>query len=129
MTLVQAIARRPGVLQALRQQALDSARMWEQAAAGLPPALAGAVRPGRCADGVWTLVSSSPAVAAKLRLYAPLLLRRLRDGGWALQSIAVKVQPASEVATMAAEAEPARAAPPGVRARLAELRRRRGDLR
>ncbi len=127
-SLQQWLARNP-TLNALRRQVLTVDAMWRELSPLLPPALAAAVRPGPCSDGVWVLHVSSPAVAAKLRLQLPLLLNRVQAGGWTLQRIALRVQ-MPEVAPAPAPA-PGRVqpAPAAVRDRLRELRARRDAQR
>lgn len=124
-TLHQWMQRSP-LLLSLQQQALDSRRMGEELARALGPDMAGAVQPGRFADGCWTLGASSSAVAAKLKLYVPLLLRRLRQAGWAVDRIQVRVAaPQAQGGGVRAEAPAqASAAPAAVRERLRALRER-----
>jgi|MLJW01.1.fsa_nt_gi hypothetical protein len=127
-SLQQWMARNPA-LNALRKQVLTVDSMWRELSPLLPPALAAAVRPGPCADGVWVLRASSPAVAAKLRLQLPLLLNRLQAGGWPLQRIALRVQmpdPAPPPAPAPGRVQPA---PAAVRDKLRELRARRDAQR
>ena len=124
-TLHQWMQRTP-LLLSLQQQALDSRRMGEELMRALGPDLAGAVQPGRLAEGCWSLGASSSAVAAKLKLHVPLLLRRLRQAGWAVERIQVRVaQPQTQGGGVRAEA-PAQpsAAPAAVRERLRALRER-----
>ena len=124
-TVHQWMQRTP-LLLGLQQQALDSRRMGEELARALGSELAGAVQPGRFAEGCWTLSASSPAVAAKLKLHVPLLLRRLQKAGWALQRIQVRVVMAQGLgAPGRAEAtvQPS-TAPLAVRERLRALRGR-----
>ncbi len=124
-SLQQWMQRSPQLL-GLRQQVRDSLRMAEELRQALPAELASAVLAGRCADGGWTLHASSPAVAAKLKLFVPLLLRRLQTAGWPLQRIQVRVLMA-RAAAAAPDAPATRPAPPEVRERLRALRRRRAD--
>lgn len=113
----------------LRQQALSSLRMGDELARALPPELAAAVLPGRWADGSWTLHASSPAVAAKLKLHAPLLLRRLQLAGWPLERIQVRVIAPRDAPAVAPPPAAASRAPAQVRDRLRELRERREAAR
>ncbi len=118
---------RTQILVTLKEQALTSKQMWAMTGASLPAELASAVQPGKCVDGVWALTASSPAVAAKLKLYAPLLLRQLHKAGWPLARIAVRVkEPTRDLGdTTPANRIPAGSpAPADVRARLRELRAR-----
>ena len=124
-TLHQWMQRTP-LLLGLQKQALDSRRMGEELASALGPELASGVQPGRFAEGSWTLSASSPAVAAKLKLHLPLLLRRLQQAGWALVRIQVRVvMPQGRGGPGRAEPVPLpSAAPPSVRERLRALRER-----
>ncbi len=122
-TLRQWLQRTPSLL-GLQEQALGSRRMGQLLGAALPGELAAAVLPGRYVDGAWTLNASSPAVAAKLKLYLPLLLRRLQQEGWPLTRIQVRVlmPQASQAASAPVRHEPA---PAAVRERLRAMRERR----
>ena len=123
-TLRQWMQRTP-TLQGLREQARNSRDMAGLLAQALPPELAAAVLPGRYADGSWTLNASSSAVAAKLKLFVPLLLRRLQKEGWVLTRIQVRVlMPAAAPAGAPVPATHA-PAPAGVRQRLREMLERR----
>ena len=120
---------RNATLNALRKQVATADAMWRELSPLLPPALAAAVRPGPCADGVWVLRASSPAVAAKLRLQLPLLLNRMQAGGWPLQRIALRVQaplPPAPPTLVAGRVQPA---PLAVREQLRALRARRDAQR
>ena len=122
-TLHQWMQRTP-LLLSLQQQALDSRRMGEELAQALGPDLAAGVRPGRYAEGTWTLSASSPAVAAKLKLHAALLLRRLQQAGWPLARIQVRVvmpQGRGDAGRAEPMAQPS-TAPAAVRDRLRALR-------
>ncbi len=122
-TLHQWMQRTP-LLLSLQQQALDSRRMGEELAQALGPDLAAGVRPGRYAEGTWTLSASSPAVAAKLKLHAALLLRRLQQAGWPLARIQVRVvmpQGRDDAGRAEPMAQPS-TAPAAVRDRLRALR-------
>ena len=124
-TLHQWMQRSP-LLLSLQQQALDSRRMGEELARALGPDLAGGVQPGRFAEGTWTLSASSPAVAAKLKLHVPLLLRRLQQAGWVLARIQVRVvmpQGQGGAGRAGPVAQPS-TAPADVRERLRALRER-----
>lgn len=109
----------------LRQQALSSLRMGDELARALPAELAAAVLPGRCSDGSWTLHASSPAVAAKLKLHAPALLRRLQLAGWPLARIQVRVLAPRDAPAPPQQQPAGSRAPAAVRERLRELRERR----
>jgi Protein of unknown function (DUF721). len=115
---------RTPTLMALKEQALTSQQMWLTLQGSLPPELVAAVRPGRWVDGVWNLTASSPAVAAKLKLYGPLLLRQLQQAQWPLKRIQVRVhEPGSpQVGSLqGGQTVTSSRAPATVRARLREL--------
>ncbi|WP_251971141.1 DciA family protein [Sphaerotilus microaerophilus] len=58
----------------------------------LPPGLAPFVKPGPVEDSGWTLFATGPAVAAKLRQMQPLLETALRQQGFEISSIKIRVQ-------------------------------------
>jgi hypothetical protein len=60
----------------------------------IPTALRPAVRPGPIDGNAWCLLVEGNAAAAKLRQVLPALLDRLRDRGWEVTSIRLKVQTA-----------------------------------
>ena len=89
--------------QALRQsaplarlQALmrDSNARFDAIRAGLPAALGAHVRPGPVDEAGWSLLAANASVAAKLRQLQPRLEELLRERGWELSTIRVKVQSA-----------------------------------
>ena len=123
-TLHQWMQRTPTLL-GLQEQALGSRRMGEQLAQLLPGELAGAVLPGRYAEGTWTLHASSSAVAAKLKLFVPLVLRRLQQQGWTLTRIQVRVMMPAPARPGVAPAAASAPAPAQVRQRLREMLERR----
>lgn len=117
---------RTPLLLLLRQQALDSRRMGAELPRVLGPELAAGVLPGRYAQDVWSLGASSPAVAAKLKLHIPGLLRRLQEAGWTIRGIQVRVTaPQRGQAPRPEPAQEGSAAPAAVRERLRALRERR----
>jgi hypothetical protein len=61
---------------------------------GLPPALAAHVKPGPVDDAGWSLLAANASVAAKLRQLQPRLEELLREKGWQVSAIRVKVQSA-----------------------------------
>lgn len=91
MAMLPQWIQRTQTLVTLKEQALTSQKMWAHLRTTLPAELADAVRPGKWAEGVWHLTASSPAVAAKLKLYGPMLLRQLQQAQWPLQRIMVRV--------------------------------------
>jgi len=124
MAMLPQWMQRTPTLMTLKEQARTSQQMWATLQGSLPLELAAAVRPGRWAEGVWNLTASSPAVAAKLKLYGPLLLRQLQQAQWPLKRIMVRVQePGSPPvgSPVRAEAAAPSRAPASVRARLRAL--------
>jgi hypothetical protein len=57
----------------------------------IPVALRPAVQAGPIEDGVWCLLISSNAAAAKVRQLLPLMQSRLIDKGWKVTSIRLKI--------------------------------------
>jgi hypothetical protein len=55
--------------------------------------LARCTRVGNLKDGKLTLIATHSAVAAKLQLLAPALIRILHDRRWQVTSLSVRVQP------------------------------------
>ena len=62
----------------------------------IPLALRSAVKPGPIDGPAWCLLVDSSAAAAKLRQLIPAFLDRLRDRGWQVTSIRLKVQVAQQ---------------------------------
>ena len=60
----------------------------------MPAALAAHVRPGPVDESGWSLLAANAAVAAKLRQLQPRLEDLLRERGWEVSAIRVKVQSA-----------------------------------
>jgi hypothetical protein len=60
----------------------------------LPPALAAHVKAGPVDEQGWTLLAPNAAAAAKLRQLQPRLEAALRQQGWQVSAIRVKVQSA-----------------------------------
>ncbi|HWP19548.1 MAG TPA: DciA family protein [Burkholderiaceae bacterium] len=58
----------------------------------LPPALAAHVKPGPVDEQGWTLLAPNGAAAAKLRQLQPRLEAALKQHGWQVSAIRVKVQ-------------------------------------
>lgn len=57
----------------------------------IPEALRPAIQAGPIEDDAWCLLISSNAAAAKVRQLLPLLQTRLRDKGWKVTSIRLKI--------------------------------------
>ena len=127
MAMLPQWMQRTQTLMTLKEQALTSQKMWAALRTTLPPELVEAVRPGKWAEGMWHLTASSPAVAAKLKLYRPLLLRHLQQARWPVQRIMVRVHEPDTPQTPSRAHDhtvTASQAPAAVRARLRELRAR-----
>lgn len=77
-----------------RLQALlrDSNARFDAVRPVLPAALAAQLRPGPVDELGWVLLATSPAVAAKLRQWLPRLEAALRQQGWQISAIRIRVQ-------------------------------------
>jgi len=95
VTLQQAAEDSP-TLARLAQLARESGERLEAVESLIPLSLRGAVRPGPIDGQAWCLLVDSSAAAAKLRQLIPALLNRLRDRGWQVTSIRLKVQVAQQ---------------------------------
>jgi hypothetical protein len=76
----------------LQQLMRDSNARFEAIRSALPSALATHVKPGPVDDTGWSLLAANASVAAKLRQLQPLLEDALRQRGWPVSAIRVKVQ-------------------------------------
>lgn len=76
----------------LQQRLADAHAHMEAIRLLLPSGLANFVKPGPVEDSGWTLFATGPAVAAKLRQMQPLLEAALRQQGFQVSSIKVRVQ-------------------------------------
>lgn len=79
-------------LSALRQRLQDSSARLQAIQDCMPSALAAHVKAGPVDDGGWSLLAANAAVAAKLRQLEPRLQQRLKDQGWQMTVIRIKVQ-------------------------------------
>ena len=84
---------RSSPLAQLRLRIDDSQRRYEAVAGSIPESLRVHLRPGPVDESGWTLLAANAAVAAKLRQMLPLLEATLRDRGWAVHNVRLKVQP------------------------------------
>ena len=75
----------------LRELVRDSNDRFEAIRQHLPAALAPHVSPGPIDDAGWSLLAANASVAAKLRQLQPRLEDTLRDRGWRVCAIRVKV--------------------------------------
>jgi len=83
---------RSAPLNQLRQRLQDSNARFAAIAAQLPAALAPHVKPGPVDDDGWTLLAANTSVAAKLRQLQPRLESAMRERGWQVSAIRIKVQ-------------------------------------
>jgi hypothetical protein len=95
VTLQQAAEDSP-TLARLAQLARDSGERLEAVKFLIPGPLRSTVRAGPIDGPAWCLLVDSSAAAAKIRQVVPLLLNRLRDRGWEVTSIRLKVQTAEK---------------------------------
>ncbi|MBS0442904.1 MAG: DUF721 domain-containing protein [Proteobacteria bacterium] len=91
MTVSEAL-RRSAPLTQLRARLQESADRFEAIRGALPGALARHVRPGPIDEEGWSLLVANAAVAAKLRQIKPHLEGLLREQGWQVSSIRIRVQ-------------------------------------
>ena len=91
VTLQQAAEDSP-TLARLAQLARDSGERLEAVELLIPAPLRSTVKAGPIEGYTWCLLVDSNAAAAKLRQVVPALLNRLRDRGWEVTSIRLKVQ-------------------------------------
>ncbi len=90
MPLADAL-RRSAPLALLRSRLNDSNARLAAIQDCLPVALAPHVKAGPVDDAGWSLLAANAAVAAKLRQLEPRLQQRLKEGGWQLTAIRIKV--------------------------------------
>ncbi len=83
---------RSAPLAQLRLRLRDSTDRLEAIRDDLPPALSPHVQPGPVDEDGWSLLAANGAVAAKLRQLQPRLEERLRQRGWTMNTIRIKVQ-------------------------------------
>ncbi len=84
--------RRSAPLTQLRARLQDSADRFAAIQPALPGTLARQVRPGPVDEEGWSLLAANAAVAAKLRQVKPRLEALLRERGWQVSSIRIRVQ-------------------------------------
>ena len=76
----------------LQQLMRDSNARFDAIRPCLPAALSAHVKPGPVDDAGWSLLAANASVAAKLRQLQPRLEDVLRERGWPVSAIRVKVQ-------------------------------------
>ena len=91
MRLQQAL-QRSEPLARLGQLLRDSSARFDAIRPCLPAALAPHVKPGPVYELGWSLLAANASVAAKLRQLQPRLEEVLRERGWQVSAIRVKVQ-------------------------------------
>ena len=91
VTLMQAAEDSP-TLARLAELARESGERLKAIEILIPDALRSAVKAGPIDGANWCLLVGSNAAAAKLRQLLPALQSRLRDRGWQVNSIRLKVQ-------------------------------------
>jgi hypothetical protein len=91
VTLAQAAQDSPSLAR-LVELARDSAERLKAVELLIPAALRPSVQSGPVDGQAWCLLVDGNAAAAKLRQVLPALQSRLRDRGWEVTSIRIKVQ-------------------------------------
>lgn len=91
VTLLQAAEDSP-TLARLAELARESGERLKAIEPLIPEALRPAVKAGPIEGAAWCLLVSNNAAAAKLRQVLPAFQSRLRDRGWQVTSIRLKVQ-------------------------------------
>lgn len=94
LRLAQAL-QRSEPLARLGQLLRDSAARFDAIRPSLPAALAPHVKPGPVDELGWSLLAANASVAAKLRQLQPRLEAVLKERGWEISAIRVKVQSTS----------------------------------
>ncbi|MBX3586259.1 MAG: hypothetical protein KF796_06420 [Ramlibacter sp.] len=89
---LQQAAQDSPTLARLAELARDSSERLKAVELLIPVPLRPAIKAGPVDGCDWCLLVSSNAAAAKLRQVLPALLARLRDRGWEVNSIRLKVQ-------------------------------------
>ncbi|MEY2683785.1 MAG: hypothetical protein RJA09_929 [Pseudomonadota bacterium] len=90
-SLQQALAAAPALAQ-LTQRIQQSQAMLGVVHPLLPAPLRPLVRSGPVEEGVWCVLVNNPAVATKLRHLTPALLAALRNKGYTVERLRIKVQ-------------------------------------
>ena len=76
----------------LRERVEDSNARFEAIRPSLPLAMSAHVKPGPVDEQGWSLLAANASVAAKLRQLQPRLEQIVRDHGWTVSTIRVKVE-------------------------------------
>ena len=91
LTLQQA-ANGSATLAGLLARALDANERLRAVEDLIPVDMRPAVQAGPAEGDVWCLLVTGSAAAAKLRQLMPIMVLRLRNKGWPIESIRLKVQ-------------------------------------
>ncbi|WP_372526419.1 DciA family protein [Piscinibacter sp.] len=91
MPIADALQRSAPLAQ-LRQRLQDSNERFNAVRGQLPATLVPHVKPGPVDDEGWSLLAANASVAAKLRQLQPRLEDVLRQRGWQVSAIRIKVQ-------------------------------------
>ncbi|MDQ6679738.1 MAG: hypothetical protein M3Y67_02080 [Pseudomonadota bacterium] len=75
----------------LRESVLESNARFEAIRPAIPSAMHGHVKPGPLDVEGWSLLAANPAVAAKLRQLGPRFEALLRDRGFAVGLVRIKI--------------------------------------
>ncbi len=81
-----------GSLSALMSEARQAWQMLDAIRPLLPPSLGDALRAGRWDGGEWTITAPSGAAASKLQQMRPMIEATLREKGWKVSRVQVRVQ-------------------------------------
>jgi len=76
----------------LRERIDESNARFDAIRSSLPAVMAAHVRPGPVDEQGWSLLAANAAVAAKLRQLQPRLEEVIRERGWTVSTIRVKVE-------------------------------------
>ncbi|MDN6883585.1 hypothetical protein QMO14_08255 [Variovorax sp. CAN2819] len=78
-------------LGSLMARARDTTERLKAVEGLIPPAMRAAIQAGPAEGDVWCLLVKGSAAAAKLRQLSPMLVTRLRNRGWDVATIRIKV--------------------------------------
>lgn len=92
---VNAALDRADVLRDLQRRIQDSKERLAAVRGLVPPALSSRLMAGPVDETGWTLIAPSSAVAAKLRQLQPRLEAALRQRGWQVSAIRIRIQQSS----------------------------------
>ena len=90
LSLHQAMEEAPSLAR-LAHQVAQSRALFEGVQGHIPPTLRSQVMPGPLDGGDWCLLVTSNAAAAKLRQLLPLMRQALRQQGWPVEQVRVKI--------------------------------------